>query len=82
MDQVLGSRAGIGTLQKDYYERELILLHNELEGLASAESVIRDTNYASEVSELVRAQILQEAALKAILLSRDSVAAGVLALIR
>lgn len=75
------SRAGLGALQKDFYEHELNLLHREFEGLASAESLIRDTDYAREVSELVRSQILQEAALQAILISRDSARSSALSLL-
>lgn len=64
-------RANLGNLQKNFYDREIDALYKELESVAGAESIIRDTDYAKEVSELVRAQVLQEAALKVILISRD-----------
>lgn len=69
---VAETRAGIGTLQTNYYDREIDALLRELEVLSETESIIRDTDFAKEVTELVRAQILQEAALKTILIARDN----------
>lgn len=63
------SRSALGALQKNYYDREISVLNRELESLADAESIIRDTDFAREVTELVRSQILQEAALRTILIA-------------
>lgn len=78
---VVEIRAGIGNLQKNYYDREISALQRELETLAETESIIRDTDYAKEVTELVRAQILQQVALKTILIARDQNRDAVFALL-
>ena len=44
----------------------------ELEGTTSALSEIRDTDYYAEISELTRAQIMEQAGLQAILIGRQS----------
>ncbi len=71
-DSVNNERASIGALQKDFYDSQISALQRELESLTSIGSQIRDADFAVEVSNLVRAQILQEASLQAILIARDS----------
>jgi len=66
------TRAGIGALQKDFYASQIDSLHRELEALTAARSSIRDADFAVEVSNLVRAQVLQQASLQAILIARDN----------
>jgi flagellin len=75
------TRAGLGSLQKNYYDSEINSLYRELGALSETESLIRDTDYAREVTELVRAQILQEAALRTILIARDQSRSAALALL-
>lgn len=66
------TRAGIGALQKDFYASQIDSLHRELEALTAARSSIRDADFAVEVSNLVRAQVLQQASLQAILIAREN----------
>lgn len=75
------SRASRGAMVKNQFESRLDSLYVELENTVAAESLIRDTDYASEVSELVRSQVLREAALKMTLLARDHQAKSTLALL-
>lgn len=56
-----GARAELGAVQ-NRLEYTIANLENTAENLSAARSRIRDTDYAAEVSELVRRQILQQAA--------------------
>lgn len=55
------ARAELGAVQ-NRLEYSIASLENSAENLSAARSRIRDTDYAAEVSELVRRQILQQAA--------------------
>ena len=55
------ARADLGAVQ-NRLEYSIASLENTAENLSAARSRIRDTDYALEVSELVRRQILQQAA--------------------
>jgi flagellin len=56
-----GARAELGAVQ-NRLEYTIASLENTAENLSAARSRIRDTDYAAELSELVRRQILQQAA--------------------
>lgn len=56
--QIATLRGRIGGLQKNQIETNVNSQRVALENVTSAESTIRDTDYASEVSKLTRAQIL------------------------
>lgn len=74
-------RADLGARIKNDFEARIDGLYVELENLLSAESVIRDTDYAVEVSNLVRAQVLREAATQSTLIARAQQAQATLALL-
>lgn len=61
LSQVDRSRANLGAVQ-NRLEYTIANLENMQENLSAARSRIRDTDYAAEVAELVRQQILQQAA--------------------
>lgn len=61
LSQVDGTRANLGALQ-NRLEYTIANLENMAENLSAARSRIRDTDYAVEVSELIKQQILQQAA--------------------
>ncbi len=70
VDEVAGRRAGIGArLNQIDAERNTLL--SELEGNTAALSALEDTDDARESAELVRAQILEQATVKAILVERE-----------
>lgn len=75
------SRAERGAVVKNQIESRIDALYVELENTMSAESVIRDTDYASEVSNLVRSQVLQQAAMQMTLVAREHMAKTTLALL-
>jgi flagellin-like hook-associated protein FlgL len=52
------TRGRLGTLQKATFESNVSVLNDTLEALMSAESLIRDTDFAEETAALTRAQIL------------------------
>jgi len=54
-------RASIGAKAKDLESQER-LLQQQIEGVSGAKSQIEDTDYATEVSSLVKNQVLQQAA--------------------
>ncbi|MBX3388334.1 MAG: flagellin [Phycisphaeraceae bacterium] len=54
-------RAAIGAKTKELESQER-LLQQQIEGVSGAKSQIEDTDYASEVSNLVKNQVLQQAA--------------------
>jgi flagellin len=60
--QVATLRGRLGAFQKDTLETQSNALKVTLENTTAAESTIRDTDFASETSELTRAQILVQSA--------------------
>lgn len=80
ISSVSGVRAGIGIRMKDLdSERRLSL--SELEGLVSARSQIEDADFGQETANLVRAQVLEQAALFTTQLAGDLMAKTVLSLL-
>jgi len=70
VNEVSGKRGAIGNrLNQIDSERNTLL--SELEGNSEALSAIEDTDYAKESAALVRAQILEQATIKAILVERE-----------
>jgi flagellin len=68
---VAQSRAMLGA-RANQIDAELQVAENEYINLTDAQSKIEDTDYAKEVSALVRAQVLQQAAAFAIRLAQNS----------
>lgn len=78
-ESITSTRAAIGNQQRSL-ETDIATSRAQIEAITGAVSDIEDTDYAKEVSELVRAQILEQASLQTILIGRQS-AEGVLALL-
>jgi len=74
------SRANIGALQNRFTAAASNLQTSSL-NLSSSLSTVQDTNFASETTNLSRAQILQQAG-TAMLTQANSLPSGVLALLR
>ena len=70
--QVSRIRGSIGSLMKYTLGNEANALRIEMENTAAAESRIVDADLAAEASALVRGQILQQAAIKTILIGRQN----------
>jgi len=62
IDQVTTTRATLGAVQKNTLESNLNSLSIAKENLINAESVIRDTDMAAEMSELTKHQIMTQSA--------------------
>ena len=62
IDQVTTTRATMGAMQKNTLESNISSLSVAKENLINAESVLRDTDMASEMSELTRHQIMTQSA--------------------
>lgn len=62
IDQVTTTRAELGAVQKNTLESNLNSLRVAKESMLSAESVIRDTDMAEEMSEFTRNQIMTQSA--------------------
>lgn len=62
LSEVSTLRGRLGAFQKDTLETTANSLRIAFENVASAESVIRDTDFASETSNLTRSQILVQSA--------------------
>ncbi|OGH02409.1 MAG: hypothetical protein A2600_06575 [Candidatus Lambdaproteobacteria bacterium RIFOXYD1_FULL_56_27] len=62
IDQITTTRAEMGAVQKNTLESNLTSLSVAKENLINAESVLRDTDMASEMSELTRNQIMTQSA--------------------
>jgi len=60
---------------------QISVLRNELQSLAKIQSDVGDTDFAKETSELVRRQVLAQAATQAILIGRDQTARTTLGLL-
>lgn len=78
---VTENRAGIGAQLKNFYDPQIRSLQRELEGTLDSKSKIQDADFAVEVSELVRSQVLGQAAMFVIQKSREIAAQGVLSLL-
>ena len=61
VDQVSVLRGRLGAFERNILRTNINQLQITVENLTSAESVIRDTDFAEETSELTRAQILVQA---------------------
>ena len=62
IDDVTSTRAGLGAVQKNTLESNINSLNIAKENLINAESVIRDTDMAAEMSEFTRHQIMTQSA--------------------
>jgi flagellin len=74
------ARAGIGNHLKYVLGSGLNYLRIELENTVAAESMIRDADFAEEVSKLMRGQIMELASIRTFQLAKEQ-AFGVLALL-
>ena len=68
-DQVNTTRGQLGALSKNTIGSQLNNLAVTVENVASANSIIRDTDYAEETANLIRTQIMVKASLLAVDLS-------------
>ncbi len=80
VNQVAGARGAIGTQMRDN-ESQIRTLMSEFENTSAARSLIEDADYAKEVAERVRAEILEQASISAIDIARQQ-QASVLSLIQ
>ncbi len=62
VNQITSTRAELGAMQKNTLESNIASLRVAKESLSNAESVIRDTDMAAEMSEFTRNQILTQSA--------------------
>lgn len=69
--KVTTARATIGNQQRSL-ESDIANARIQIESLTGMASEIEDTDYASEVSKLVRAQLLQDVATRTVLIGRQS----------
>ncbi len=74
-------RGAIGALQKNYYQSQMNSLSRELESVEGARSKIMDTDYAKEVTEMVRSQVLAEVSIQVLKVASETAASTVLGLI-
>ncbi|MFK7884815.1 MAG: flagellin [Phycisphaerales bacterium] len=70
VDEVAGRRGAIGNRLIEI-DAERGALYAEFEGNAEALSSIQDTDFAKESASLIRAQILEQATIKAMLVERE-----------
>ena len=61
LDQISMLRGRLGALERNMLDTNIRQLQITFENLIASESVIRDTDFAVETTELTRAQILQAA---------------------
>ena len=61
IDEVTTLRGNLGAFQQNTIESTANSLRNQLENTINAESVIRDTDFATEISEFTKQQVLQQA---------------------
>ncbi len=80
IDSISSQRAAAGGLMRGI-EAEQGTVAVQLENVAGAKSQILDTDYAAEVGTLVRAQVLQKAAIFAVMTARNISAQNALALL-
>jgi len=81
IDQVTLLRGRLGAFQKFVIGSTISSLGIELENTKAAESIIRDTNFASEAAELTRRQVLVAAATNSLNLA-NAQATSVLSLLQ
>ena len=81
INQVSSLRGRIGAVQKNTLETAMRSLGTTLENITSAESAIRDTDFAAETANLTRAQILVQAG-TSVLAMANSAPQNVLALLQ
>jgi len=79
--QVSGLRGRLGSFERNTLDTNVNALNITMENLTSAESVIRDADFAQETANLSRAQILQQAG-TAMVAQANQLPQGVLALLR
>jgi flagellin len=80
IDQVSSLRGRMGALQKNTLEAQIRSLGTTLENITTAESTIRDTDFAAETANMTRAQILSQAG-TSVLAMANSAPQNVLALL-
>jgi len=80
IEEIALQRAAAGNVARDL-ESQQRSLAVELENVAGAKSAIVDTDYAAEVGNLVRSQVLQKAAVFAVMTARNISAQSALALL-
>ncbi len=78
---VTGLRGRLGAFQKTTLETNIITLNSSLENLTTAESSIRDADFAAESANLTRAQILVQSGTSVLQISNQQ-PQNVLALLR
>ena len=61
LDQISVLRGRLGALERNMLDANIRQLQTTFENLTASESVIRDTDFAVETTELTRSQILQAA---------------------
>lgn len=81
INEVTSARAALGAVQKNALESNITSLSIAKENLINAESVIRDTDMASEMSEFTRNQIMTQSA-TAMLAQANQTPNNVLALLQ
>lgn len=70
-NQVAGLRGRLGAFQKNTLEPTVSSLQQRFTGVVAAESAIRDTDFAMEVSNLLRSKILFKSGIRMIGIARD-----------
>ena len=80
IDQVSNLRGRLGAVQKNTLESQIRSLGTTLENITSAESTIRDTDFAAETANMTRNQILVQAGTSVLALA-NSAPQNVLALL-
>ena len=81
IDQVTSTRSELGAMQKNTLETNLASLSVAKENLINAESVIRDTDMAAEMSDFTRHQIMTQSA-TAMLAQANQTPSNVLTLLK
>jgi flagellin len=62
INEITSTRSALGAVQKNALETNITSLSIAKENLINAESVIRDTDMASEMSEFTKHQVMTQAA--------------------
>ncbi len=70
--QVTTLRGRLGAFQKTTLDTNINALNDTLEALTSAESSIRDTDFAAQTAQLTRSQILVNAATNVLQIANSS----------
>lgn len=61
IDQITDLRGELGAFQSNTLESTANNLRSTLENTVNAESIIRDTDFASEIANLTKNQVMQQA---------------------